>query len=350
MSNYYVFRINYDDRFKLIRRELVNHHLLRQGWGTYGMAIDSSYDTFKAGWQSEWEKDLPDETMRARYNNLSIMLEIEPGDYIIVPKVSVDEDYVCRSFVIAKCKKKYRFDVLAEAEDFGHIIEVEDIFSCSYDKNLHAQNIKSKFIAYQFPLNRVRSESFKESVDELVRLHAEQPDEFEKDSTDLISMIGRATASARNQYLEQIKSALQKIDNHKFEDMIGELFIKNGYTLTDNNWYDGEGGDVDLVFECFNRNTLMYNIYEICDVKMPHIYVQAKKKTGKDAGDIVGVDQLVKMEERISEKNAILMVINLTDEFSDEAKEKADENGIILINGLTFASLLVRYGIEVDIR
>lgn len=50
------------------------------------------------------------------------------------------------------------------------------------------------------------------------------------------------------------------------------------------------------------------------------------------------------------EKNVILMVINLTDEFFDEAKEKADENGIILINGLTFASLLVRYGIEVDIR
>lgn len=241
MSNYYVFRINYDDRFKLIRRELVNHHLLRQGWGTYGMALDSSYATFKAGWQSEWEK-------------------------------------------------------------------------------------------------------------ELVRLYTEQPDEFEKESTDLISMVSRATVSARNQYLEQIKSALQKIDNHKFEDIIGELFIKNGYTLTDNNWYDGEGGDVDLVFECFNQNTLMYNIYEICDVKMPHIYVQAKKKKGKDAGDIVGVDQLVKMEERILEKNAILMVINLTDEFSDEAKEKADENGIILINGLTFASLLVRYGIEVDIR
>ena len=172
MSNYYVFRINYDDRFKLIHNELVSKHLLRQGWGTYGMALDSSYDTFKAGWQAEWEKDLPDETMRARYNNLSIMLEIEPGDYTIVPKVSMEEDYVCRSFVIAKCKKKYRFDVLSEAEDFGHIIEVEDVFSCSYDKNLHAQNIKSKFIAYQSPLNRVRSESFKESV---VRVGLNQP-------------------------------------------------------------------------------------------------------------------------------------------------------------------------------
>ncbi len=216
--------------------------------------------------------------MRARYNNLSIMLEIEPGDYIVVPKVSMEEDYVCRSFVIAKCKKKYRFDVLSEVEDFGHIIEVEDVFSCSYDKNLQAQNIKSKLIAYQSPLNRVRSESFKEAVDELVRLYAEHPDELEKDSADLISMVSRATASARNQYLKQIKSALQKIDNHKFEDIIGELFIKNGYTLTDNNWYDGEGGDVDLVFECFNRNTLMYNIYEICDVK---IRMRMKRSSGQ---------------------------------------------------------------------
>ena len=80
------------------------------------------------------------------------------------------------------------------------------------------------------------------------------------------------------------------------------------------------------------------------------IRLRQAEKTGKDAGDIVGVDQLVKVEEQIPEKNAILMVINLTDKFSDKAKEKADENGIILINGLTFASLLVRYGIEVDIR
>lgn len=157
MSNYYVFRINYDDNFKLIRNELINNHLLRQGWGTYDMAVDSGYDAFKAGWQAHWEKDLKDDTMRFRYNNLSIMLEIKPGDYIIVPKVSLDEDCVCRSFIIAKCKSKYRFDVHKEAEDFGHIIEVEDVFGCGYDKNLLSQNIKSKFIAYQSPLNRVRN-------------------------------------------------------------------------------------------------------------------------------------------------------------------------------------------------
>ena len=118
MSNYYVFRINYDDRFKLIRRELVNHHLLRQGWGTYGMAIDSSYDTFKAGWQSEWEKDLPDETMRARYNNLSIMLEIEPGDYIIVPKDEICDVKMPHIYVQAKKKT---------GKDTGDIVGVDQL-------------------------------------------------------------------------------------------------------------------------------------------------------------------------------------------------------------------------------
>lgn len=89
-------------------------------------------------------------------------------------------------------------------------------------------------------------------------------------------------------------------------------------------------------------------IIGICDVEMPHIHVHAKKKKGKDHSGIVDADQLVKLKERIPEKNAILMVINLTDEFSEDAKNMAKENGIIFINGITFASLLVRYGIEVD--
>ena len=116
--------------------------------------------------------------------------------------------------------------------------------------------------------------------------------------------------------------------------------------MTEMNWYDKE--HVDPVFECFSKNTLMYIVFGICDVKMPHIQVHAKKKKGKDHGEIVGVDQLVKLKERIPEKNAILMVINLTDEFSEDAKNMAKENGIIFINGITSASLLVRYGIEVD--
>ena len=62
----------------------------------------------------------------------------------------------------------------------------------------------------------------------------------------------------------------------------------------------------------------------------------------------ISLEQLLKIQEKIPENNAILMVINLTDRFSEEAKSLALKNGVVLINGIMFASLLVRYGIEVD--
>ena len=349
MSKYFVFRIQYGDKFNLLRNELLNNHLLRQGWGTYDMQINQDYEGFKAGWQTHWEKDLSDKVMKARYSNLRYMLEIEPGDYIVVPKVSVREEFVCKSFVIAKCKAKYRFSVLEEAKDFGHIIEVEDVFSCSYNKDINSQSIKSKFRAYQSPLNRVRNEEFKKAVDTLVCLHSEKPEEFEKESNDFITMVGNATVDNRKQYLNSVKMAMQKIDNKNFEYLINELFVKNGYDLVRGNFYDREGGDADLIYECFNKNSLMYNIYDICDdVTMPRIYVQAKNKKNTDCAAIVGVEQLLKIKEKVKAKNAILIVINLTDTFTEDAKIKASENGILLINGDTFASLLIRYGIEVN--
>lgn len=346
---YYVFRINYSDYFSLIRKELIVQKKLRQGWGTYDMRVDQGYEAYKAGWQAHWEKDLTDDHMKPRYSNIAIMTEIKPGDYIVIPKVSLENDYVCRSFVIAKCKKEYQFSVLEEAKDFGHYIEVENVFSCGYDKNLFSQTISSKFIAYQSPLNRVKNNDFIAAVDELVNMHDKEPVVFEKESVDLLDMVNSATRGVRKVYLEAIVDALRNLKNHKFEDIISELFKKNGYEVTDKNWFDGQGGDVDIVFEAFNENTLMHNIYEICDIEKPHIYVQAKKKTGTDYGDVVGVEQLIQMENKIPEQNAILIVINLTDQFTEEAKKKAKENGIILIDGMTFASLLIRYGIEVEI-
>ena len=350
MSKYYVFRINYDDEFNLIRNELLNYHRLRQGWGAAGMQIDRGYEAFKSGWQAQWG-DTSDDAVQSKYKDISIMLEIEPGDYIIVPKISVQANYVCKSFIIAKCKTKYSFSVLEKAKDFGHIIEVEDIFSCGYDKDLFSQVIKSKFKGYQRPLNHVWDEKFIEAVEALIHLHSIKPDEFEKDSIGYITMIGNATSDNRNLYLNTVKEALQDLDPKNFEYLIQELFEKNGYELTRRNWYDRQGGDADLVFECFNKDTLMYNILDICDdVPMPHIYVQAKNKRDNDLDDKVGVEQLLKIKDKIPEKNAILMVINLTNNFTEDAKRMALENGIILINGIMFASLLVRYGIEVDLN
>ena len=349
MNRFFVVRINYENQFKLIRNELLNNNVLRQGWGSYGMAVDAGYDSFKAAWRADWGDSDPDERIRSIYKALIILLEIEPGDYIIVPKVSTHKDYPCQSFVVARCKAKYRFDVLEKAKDFGHIIEVENVFSCVYEKNMDAQTVSGKIGTYQYPVNRVWNSSFINAVANLIRLHTEKPEEFEKNSASFLSMIGTATTEPRIQYLNQVKSSLQKMNNHRFEDLICELFVKCGYSLVRKNWYDKEGGDVDLIFECFSKNTLMHNVFEIWGTEMPFIYVQAKKKTGKDSGDVIGVDQLIKMEKRIKDRSSIKIVINLTDEFSPEAKTIAERKNIILINGLAFSSLLVKYGIDADI-
>ena len=103
-----------DIRMKLRKRDR------ERAWRVWssGRGSGSSYDTFKAGWQSEWEKDLPDETMRARYNNLSIMLEIETGDYIIVPKDEICDVKMPHIYVQAKKKT---------GKDTGDIVGVDQL-------------------------------------------------------------------------------------------------------------------------------------------------------------------------------------------------------------------------------
>lgn len=346
---YYVFRINYYEHFKMLRNELLNEKRLRQGWGTFDMQLDAGEDSFVNAWKKHWGVTDSEEYMKKKYDNLTTMLEIKSGDYIIIPKLSLKDDYVCRSFVVARCKSEYRFSVLERVGDFGHYIEIDDIFSCSYEWDDNTRTVKSKFNSYQSPLNRVRNSEFISAVDNLIKIHKESPTIFEAENKDLFSSISTKTRLQRQEYLKYIVETLRNYGNHELEDVIKTLFEKNGYNCTQRNYYDGKGGDVDIVFESFNNNTLMHNIYDICEVEIPHIYVQAKKKKGIDYGDIVGVEQLIQMRHKMLEKNGILMVINLTDEFTQNTIDKAKEHDVILIDGMTFASLLVRYGIEVEL-
>lgn len=346
----YVFRINYNEHYKTIRSELLNNKL-RQGWGAEEMNIDQDFKRFKEAWRSNWGKeDGSDSLIEKRYKNIKIMTEIKQGDYIIIPKISTKEEFVCRSFIIAKCKKEYQFKELKKINDFGHYLEVEVLFSCRYDMDIDSQLISSKFRAYQSPLNRVKIEDFKNAVNGLIDKYKESPEVFDNECPDLISMIDIGTRKKREGYLKYIVDALRNLNNNKFEDIIADLFEKNGYEVVRKHMYNGKDGDIDIIFNAYNRNTLMHNIYEICDLESPHIYVQAKKKKGIDLNDIYGVKQLIKMRDNeIIENNSIYILISLVDYFTDDTIIEASENGIILINGITFASLLVRHGIEVEI-
>ena len=81
----------------------------------------------------------------------------------------------------------------------------------------------------------------------------------------------------------------------------------------------------------------MYDIYtKYEDEMMPEIYIQAKKKRGHDCNDVAGVKQLVQMAKK-DEKTKMLILINLTDKFSIEAKTLAEQERVVLLNGEDFA-------------
>lgn len=81
-------------------------------------------------------------------------------------------------------------------------------------------------ISKRSPLNRVKNRDFISAVEKIVAMHDKDPIAFEKESVDLIDMVNTATRSSRKVYLNSIVEALRNLRNHKFEDIISELFKK----------------------------------------------------------------------------------------------------------------------------
>lgn len=349
----FVFRVNYSDSFELIHSELTKG-ILRQGWGAKGMRIDAPVEHFISAWKDHWPDDFSGDSSEARsmkrkYNNLHIMTEIQVGDLIIIPKLSMEHDYVDRFFTIARCDMTYDFSLPEGYDDFGHFLVVTPLISCPYDYDDSSQTICAKFNAYRSAVNHVYNADFCNAVDELLEKKDKVETFFEAGRGDYLKMLSDSTRADRNSYLNKIVEKMQKWPNKTFENIIKLLFQSNGYIKTGGNSFDREGGDIDIILSPYNDKSLLNDIYELTDNNaVPDIHIQAKKKTGDDFDDIKGVEQLLKKEEDAGEKN-ILIVINLTDKFSEKAKQLADVNDVILLNGTQFASLLVRYGLDVQI-
>ena len=337
MANYFIFRVDYGKCFPFIYEELKQGRL-RQGWGSSGMDVRNPFDEFTAAWK-KWASS--SENMKRRYNMLRIMLEIKEGDLIVIPKVSIQQTATGRYFTIVKCKKPYEFALSDGKNDFGHYIEVESLVSCDYDSSGAAQALSCAFGGYQSAVNRVVNEGVMDAVDAQL---TERGAAIQ--STTRLGLLSAETYEARDLYLKELVHKMQSWQNSTFEQVIENLFERSGYTKVRSNYYDGVGGDVDLVFKAFSKRTLMRDIYEAYDDEiMPEIYIQAKKKRGHDSNDVVGINQLIKMVGEDSKAKSLLL-INLTDEFSAEAKALAERERVVLLNGKAFASLLLRHGLE----
>lgn len=342
--NYFVFRINYEGHYQTIRHELLDGRL-RQGWGAAGMSVGDGTDegSFAEAWDAAWagEGAAGSNFAARRYRNLSLMRQMQLGDILVIPKVSIKREDGWRYFTIARCTGAYDFRPL-ECNDFGHIIPVETVASFSYDHPI-ARAVTGKFRCYQSPVNRVWNEEWIESINLLLREYEDDPAGCENETVSSLAALSTAAREKTDAYLDALIGIINSWSPSQLEHIIEDLFARNGYEKIGNNHYNRTGGDIDLIFSAYPADTLMGSVTSIGgDIPLPEIRVQAKNKRGQDRNDIKGVNQLLEMPGK---ENAINILINTAPDFSDDARQAAEKN-VILINGRQFASLLLKFGMD----
>lgn len=162
--NCYIFRVLRDNDFVINELKVGR---VRQGWGATEMALLKSGDEVS---EKEWIdkylwKDESYEIKKRKYFNLKNMLNMTKGDIIIIPRYPQWEE-----FTVATVKETYKFNVPSEINDFGHIIEIDNLTkkSVSYNSSEESKKIKAKFRAYQNPINNVWSQEIKNAAENIL--------------------------------------------------------------------------------------------------------------------------------------------------------------------------------------
>ena len=378
MPNTFVIRICYTEPqpFRDIRDDLLRGNL-RQGWAPSSAQNPSGADlrkgrhSFVQAWRDAgWGN--PDSEAPKRYDILSPMLDIQIGDRIIIPKVSKDNPSVCRYFTIAICVKPYEFASFKNYNDFGHIIGVDVVGSWSYySANPSASTLGQMLstIAYSRAVNRVNNFHFAQAVEDLIRgckpkpvvpvaPETVEPETVEPEiiepvdklkskpkykptlippakKTNAVDSLIRRTYADRKAYLQKILERLEQVKPSSLEEIIMQLFAEHACKVVTNN-----NGKRFLICELFPKRTLMHDICKMNFDDTPKIIIKVNPH-GVHFDDFA---ELAALNEQYGGGNQ-MMLINLNGEFDEETLENANEHGVILIDGMMLAELLVSHGI-----
>lgn len=328
MSNVFVFRIANDVDY--VKNE-IKQGRLRQGWG------DSTSNLTGVS-PDEWVKARCErnafysnyEYYSSKYRNLVKMHDIKSGDILIIPQTP---DYT--KFTICRASGEYTFcePFGYNKDDYYHTIpiDVDSIREFSYHANEKCKIIHAKLRSYQSPINRVLLENVIEAAESVVSACS---DICEQKTENIVKEI------KDDIFKTSAISRFRNLGNRETEKIVKLIFENMGYEFICSNSYDKEGGDADLIFADNSFGELMdagLNGTEIPG----KIFIQVKNKYGTDESDIEGVKQLIKRAE--DENAAIKILISTADDFTQECKDLANRNYILLIDGRGFLNLILKY-------
>ena len=171
--NCFVWRVPYatdrftngTSKFEFIRNELLGKKILRQGWGIEDLR--NGQNAYVERERSKGNTNYQDAVNK--FGNLKVMLDIEVGDLIVIPKLSLrdNQNTPGKYFTVVVCTKVYNFYFPYIRDwDFGHFIEVDwskEKDATTYDNNAQPY-ISEQLKDYQKPINRVRNTNLTNAV------------------------------------------------------------------------------------------------------------------------------------------------------------------------------------------
>lgn len=320
----YNFRFDREFPDEILRR-LKNESLLSQGWG----GAETNLDVRQTDFVEKCKERYQLATTRIP-SNLLRMREFRDGDILVTPhlpeygKVSihiVDGDF-------PECYSYLQQDPM----HLNHRIRIKTSFGL--DGSISIQNAvlapwRGKLQWLRLPILPI--DQFASLFDAVIRsIQSGVRSHFGP------SRLDEFLNKLRDHLLGQIRDELQKISPSggtiNFEGICEHIIKTFGYQITARRQYDGSGGDID--FRC-TRDRADASPFESGQTIL---CVQVKKHEGTT--DEYAVDQVLKMLK--AEPSADGCVMSLADDFTKQATELAEKNGITLLNGKEICNLLLR--------
>ena len=317
-------------RHERIRTEEITHRILEhselsQGWGG---GVDCNLDLREPGFIENCVDYY--ELMRTNIpSNLTRITAFTDGDVIVTPHLP-EYGRLSIHIVQGDFPDCYHYEQNDDSHQ-NHRIQLNQSIGLNNEISIYHADLVEYHTALRYlryPILPIPE--FDDIFLDIVKNFAEDPHQRREASSleeFLVNLVNCVT-SALTKNLRNIWPAGGEIS---FENLCERVLVSNGYEIVRHHWYDGQGGDVDMVCKRSRDELSVFKGRE--DL----LYVQVKKH--EDKTDETAVNQLIQMMG--SDSKADGCVMSLADSFTCEARILAENNGIVLLDKNAICSLLL---------
>ena len=325
-----IYNVRHDkSRKDLILQRIRERQQFSQGWGGgSGGDLDLRDPDFTQRVVSHYDL----KTTRVP-SSLTRMREFQDGDILVTPHLP-EYGHVSIHVVNGAFPDCYDYDT-GDSFHLNHRISLQRSVGLDGEISIYNERLlewRTALPALRLSVLRIPHFAgiFSTIVDEVKTTPSRR---FPASSLDnLIAGFGRTLKA------EQMTAWLRRLTPSDFEGLCEKLLKFYGYTTVRRNWFDRQGGDVDLICRRSRSSTSPFENGNVA------LFVQIKKHEGET--DERAVQQVINMLEEETQTDGCVM--SMADDYTESAKKIAEDNGIVLLNKDAICSLFLKLLSELD--